>query len=130
LSKIRDLSTILEDRRRKEQLKLNTQRVDSLRRVLQCSLCCLRCTMCGAPMETQGNSACECSVMEAFILCPGCRAEFEDYAKAVKEEPIETLFWHNEDWKRFWSAWLAYQEALFAFRKSTRLGGFSDNVNK
>jgi hypothetical protein len=130
LSKIRDLSSILEDRRRKEQLKLNTQRVDSLRRVLQCSLCCLRCSMCGAQMESKGNASCGCSAAETFILCPGCKAEFEDYARSLKGEPIEPLFWHNDDWKRFWSTWVSYQEALFSFRKSTRSGGFPDEVNK
>ncbi len=131
LNKIRDLSTILEDRRRKEQLKLNTQRVESLRRVLQCSLCCLRCSMCGAQLETQGNASCQGTTADKTLnLCPGCKAEFEDYSRSLKGEQIEPLFWHNDDWLRFWSAWLSYQEALFSFRKSTQLGGFSDKVNK
>jgi hypothetical protein len=131
LSKIHDLSGILEDRKKKEQLKLNTRRVESLRRVLQCSLCGFRCPLCGVQLEQTDTASCRCGdIQSPMNLCAGCRAEFEDYMRSLSSGKEGALFWHTDEWRRFWASWLSYQEALLAFRKSKTIKMFTETLKE
>jgi len=55
-----------------------------------------------------------------FHLCESCRAEFEDFLKMKNADEGSQIPWHNKEWKKMWSAWLNYQEAIRKFRNSEK----------
>jgi hypothetical protein len=119
MDKVLNLTGRLEDRKRKQQLASHRQRIETIQRIAQCSSCHLKCAMCGERLK--GNEAPYSPNIPSreFVLCQGCNLEFQDFMEMTKGKEGSGIFWHNKEWRNLWSAWLDYQRAVKAFKKST-----------
>jgi hypothetical protein len=119
MSKVLSISDRLDEKRRREQLERHHSKVETVKRVVQCSACHLKCGMCGIHFDADDSSCCPpFSSSQVFNLCETCRSEFDDYLKMVDGQKGADIFWHSEKWLKLWSAWVEYQEAMAAFRNS------------
>ena len=118
MDKILNLTGRLEDRKRKQQLAVHRQRSETIQRIAQCASCHFKCAMCGNHLK--GNEAIYPSGISSreFVLCQGCDLEFQDFLEMTKGKEGSDIFWHNKEWRNLWSAWLDYQRAVRAFKKS------------
>jgi len=120
MDKIVDIQKRIESRKQKIHLKAYQKRKDALKRITQCSLCYMKCAICGmhldaseygpAPPETSGRE---------FTLCRTCGEELEDFLALSDTDERSQAFWHNSEWEDMWSAWLKYQQAITRFVNST-----------
>ena len=117
MEKVLNITDRLEDKKRKQQLALYRQQVETIQRIVQCASCHLRCAMCGCHLKG-AEASCPVSSSRGFTLCQSCDAEFQDFLKMTKGRRRKDIFWHNQEWLDLWSAWLDYQNALRAFRRS------------
>jgi hypothetical protein len=108
----------LENKRRETQVKVYREKVTTIRKIVQCGSCALRCGMCGQHMEASGACCPRHGGGEPFHLCDACRADFQDYQDRLNGKAGEDLFWHNDEWVALWSAWVRLQEALRRFKDS------------
>ena len=112
--------------REKEKLKERTrylkQKVDTVRRIVQCSTCQFRCSMCGLHCEAFNTSSPKSSSHNGVRLCENCRSEYEDFLKMASKDTESDILWHNKEWMNLWYTWLEYQKALRSFEKSVDFG--------
>jgi hypothetical protein len=119
MSKVLSISDRLDEKRRREQLERHHSKVEAVKRAVQCSSCHLKCAMCGVHFDADDSSCCPpFSSSQDFNLCETCHSEFDDYREIVDGQIGADIFWHNKKWLKLWSAWVAYQEAIVAFRNS------------
>lgn len=112
----------LEERLRRQKEKQLTQekarKLDSLRTVMQCTACHLKCAKCGSQLETPQPRILtpQCTLR----LCPDCWEEFNLYRKIHSGNPEAEgrEYYHNQAWLDLWRSWLEYQERLSAYRNS------------
>ncbi|MFC1532949.1 hypothetical protein ACFLZG_07270 [Thermodesulfobacteriota bacterium] len=115
MEKIVNIRERIENRKNKNRLKQYQNKIDAIQKVTQCSSCNLKCAMCGKyldvkdPFYDPDTSDCE------YTFCESCGGEFEDFLSLSKGEENPQVFWHNKEWKKMWSAWLSYQQAIDDF---------------
>ena len=120
MKKILNITDRLEDRKRTEQIETYRNKFESVQRLLQCSGCHFKCSMCGHHVER--SEATVRSPANDFNLCGNCLAEFEDFLSiSHKDNQKEEIFWHTEEWVELWSSWMKFQRALNGFKASINL---------
>jgi len=130
MEKVLDITDRLEDKRRKKQIETYRDKFEAVQRILQCSACHFKCSMCGRQMKGPELSNPPSPTLADSNLCKSCRSEFEDFLKISEEGQNGTnIFWHNKEWMGFWSSWLEHQKSMVRFRNSinfNRLTGRHD----
>lgn len=116
MKKVLNITNILEGKKKEQQREDFQNRIETLRRVIQCSSCRFKCAMCGLHIEEEDKE--QRNSFPGFNLCSTCRMEFEDFLKRKSSKMNKALFWHTDAWNRLWSCWLEYQKALNDLRNS------------
>jgi len=106
-----------EEKKQKQEVEVHNHKIETMKRIVLCSSCHLRCAMCGEHMEGS-NSCCPNAYQDSLNLCECCRTEFDDFLVNAKGEKGPDIFWHNKEWVRLWSAWLDYRRAIREFKNS------------
>jgi hypothetical protein len=108
----------LEKRRQQQQSTktngLNEEKLEVLKKVLQCARCQLKCSRCGTQIEEPEDR----KPSLPYPLCSGCGDEYEVYLELTKEESGSRRYWHNQEWIEIWRTWLQHQKALDHYRNS------------
>jgi len=113
MNKVLHISDRLQEKKRREQARDHRGRVETLQKVVHCSACQLKCSMCGRNMEGEALPSLD------FYLCEICRTEFQDFEEIMaKGEDSSGIFWHNKEWIKLWSSWLDFRRSIVAFRDS------------
>jgi hypothetical protein len=84
--------------------------------------------MCGSHLERADSSCPPILSVEDFNLCPSCQSEFDDYLRFSQGGERAHAFWHNNEWRELWSAWLNYQKAIRNFRRSPEFEDLVEEV--
>ncbi|UCE82337.1 MAG: hypothetical protein JSV47_11565 [Deltaproteobacteria bacterium] len=109
----------LEKRRQQQQDEkedaLHGEKIDVLKKILQCARCQLKCSRCGTQIEETGE---EKHSKLPYPLCSGCGEEYEVYLNLLRGELSAGRYWHNEEWMKLWHTWLQHQQALDHYRNS------------
>ncbi len=120
MKKILNITDRLEDRKRTEQIETYRSKFESVQRLLQCSGCHFKCSMCGHHVER--SEATVKPPVGNFNLCANCSAEFQDFLNISKNDTQkEEIFWHTEEWVELWATWMTFQRALNRFKESINL---------
>jgi hypothetical protein len=114
MTKIVDMQHQIQKKRQKELLEKYKGRVETVQKMIQCSSCHFRCSMCGMQLEKSHGV----KSSPGLTFCEGCRQEFEEYQDISKGKKQPEVFWHNADWLNVWSSWLSYRRAISAFMNS------------
>ncbi|MBN1105686.1 MAG: hypothetical protein JXL84_19920 [Deltaproteobacteria bacterium] len=118
MKKIVRLEDRIESKKQKERLERYRGKMGTIQKLLQCSSCHLKCAMCGAQIQSP-EAGCHAHPGSGRLqFCQCCREEFQEFISITKGQREPTLFWHNEEWKAMWSAWLEYRKAMTAFLRS------------
>ena len=118
MEKILNITNRIEEKKQKEQIKTYRHKIETVQKVIQCSLCHFKCAMCGYHLESTDQSPSQVSSLPDLFLCENCRDEFEDFSKMKSEKRGSDIRWHNKEWINLWSAWLDYQHAIRGFKDS------------
>jgi hypothetical protein len=118
MKKVLDITDRLEGKKRRERNAAHRDRIEGIQRIVQCSSCQLRCSLCTRHLDSSEAVAAPPSATIRFTLCTSCRVEFEDFLARKSGDARTDIFWHNREWHTLWSSWMAYQEALQAFRST------------
>lgn len=118
MTKVLHIGDRLKTKESKKRAELYRDRMRSVRRAVQCAFCNLKCSMCGRYLSKEEVSQSLFSSSDGFNLCESCGSEFEDFIRISTTQKTSELFWQKEAWRKLWSAWVDYQEALKAFKDS------------
>ena len=118
MTKILNMQERLESKKQKEQLRRYRGSLETIRKIVQCSSCRLRCAMCGMQIENPEAPDDACLRSSGLTFCSTCRAEYEEFLSISENEKQPTVFWHNKEWRTLWSAWLNYRKAISDFTAS------------
>lgn len=121
MTKLVDITDRLEEKRRGRQVHLHREKLEAIKRIAYCSSCRLRCALCGCTLDGLKEGALPNLASPHLNLCESCRSDFEDFLDTVSRQKSPQLPWHNEQWKKLWSAWLEYQRAVREFRNSSEV---------
>jgi len=109
----------LEKRRQRQKnekaVELRDEKIDVLKKILQCARCQLRCSRCGAQIQETGENK---HTELPYPLCAGCGDEYGVYVKLRGGELTAGRYWHNSEWIEVWQTWLKHQQALDQYRDS------------
>ena len=94
---------------------LSNEKIDVLKKILQCARCQLKCALCSAQIEESGEVR---RSKLPYPLCSGCGEEYEVYVKLCNGESTVGRYWHNREWMGVWRTWLRHQQALDRYRDS------------
>ena len=119
MKKVLHITQRLEDKKRRALIESHKERIETLKRVVQCASCPFKCAMCGSHLRDDGEPPPARVTPLDLPLCESCREEFEAFLayKAGKRDPH--AFWHNEAWARLWSTWFDYQQAVRGLKYSS-----------
>ena len=112
MDKIVNLTDRIESEKQKQKLVQFHGKVEAIQKVTQCVSCHFRCASCGQYLHEIEEAQSSSLSGHGYILCEGCKGEFEDFLSLSRNEKHSGLFWHNKEWKEMWSAWASYQEAI------------------
>ena len=118
MNKVHDIADRREEKKREKEVYAHRHKLGTLQRIVQCASCHFRCAMCSYHLEASDSSHPSDSSSTDFNLCESCRAEYEDFLKMKDTHDESHIPWHNDEWKKMWSAWLEYQLAIRKFRDS------------
>ena len=109
----------LEKRRQRQQREktngLNEEKLEVLKKVLQCARCQLKCSRCGTQIEEVEDRK---HSPLPYPLCCGCGDEYKVYLELNMGESGAGRYWHNQEWIEIWRTWLQHQKALDQYRNS------------
>lgn len=129
MKKIINLEERIENRKQREKLERYRGKAETVQKILQCSSCNLKCAMCGIQIE-DFHSGCCAAGPQGLRFCECCREEFEEFLAVKNGKKTPDLFWHNNEWKEMWSAWLDYRKALTAFLRSAEFKLLMEELNE
>ncbi|MCD4715769.1 MAG: hypothetical protein K8R45_03385 [Desulfobacterales bacterium] len=118
MTKVLNIEDRLEEKKRKKEVYDHRHKLGTLQRVVQCASCHFRCAMCSYHLEASDSPYPPNSSSADFHLCESCRSEFEDFLKMKDPNEGSHIPWHNKEWKKMWSVWIDYQQAIREFRNS------------
>jgi len=118
MTKVLNIADRLEEKKLKQEIYAHRHKLGTLQRIMQCASCHFRCAMCSYHLEAADSHNQPASPSADFHLCESCRAEFEDFLKMKNANEGTHILWHNKEWKKMWSAWLDYQQAIRRFKIS------------
>jgi hypothetical protein len=109
----------LEKRRQQQQSEktngLTEEKLEVLKKVLQCARCQLKCSRCGTQIEQPEDR--QHSPLP-YPLCSGCVDEYKVYLELTEGASGGKSYWHNQEWIEIWRTWLQHQKALDHYRNS------------
>jgi Pyruvate/2-oxoacid:ferredoxin oxidoreductase delta subunit len=114
---VADIIDLEKRRQHQENDKANAlrrEKIDVLKKVLQCARCQLKCSRCGVQIDESDQNN---EPKLPYPLCSGCGDEYEAYLKLRSGEFAER-YWYNEEWMEVWQTWLKHQKALDQYRDS------------
>ncbi len=131
MNKVLNITSRLEDKKRKHQIEIYRDKIETVQRFVQCSSCHFKCAMCGHHFEnTESIYPPSSSPSPGFYLCESCRAEFEDFLKITSGKKGSDVFWHNKEWVKLWSSWLDFRQAIGDFKNSAEFEQITKNFDK
>jgi hypothetical protein len=92
----------------------SVEKIASVKKILQCTMCMLKCTKCGTQTDVSEPSSDELP----FRLCPDCKEEYQEYRARLTGNETSSRYWHNREWMAVWDAWIRYQESLKRYTES------------
>ena len=96
---------------------LRQRKIESLRRIFQCTRCMLKCAKCGTQLDSEPEEPARYATPYPF--CSNCREEYTEYReRANGEHRNPKYYWHNETWLKVWESWLEHQSWLDRYRQS------------
>jgi hypothetical protein len=108
-----------EKRRQQQQSEktngLTEEKLEVLKKVLQCARCQLKCSRCGTQIEQPEDR--QHSPLP-YPLCSGCVDEYKVYLELTEGASGGKSYWHNQEWIEIWRTWLQHQKALDHYRNS------------
>jgi hypothetical protein len=103
----------------KKDALIRKQKIQSVRKTLQCTQCAFKCERCGIHIdpashypEDQRHSTIP------YRFCESCSEEYNAYIQHLKGDGDPDAYWHNEAWLDLWRCWINYQSALDGYLKS------------
>lgn len=118
MDKVLSINERLKDKKRKRNEEFHRKRMETVRRIVQCSSCHLTCAMCGSHMEAPDQCCPPSSSSPALNLCEFCQAEYSDFLDVSKLDKNPEIMWHNKEWIALWSSWENYRDAIRTFGNS------------
>ena len=115
MTNVFDIGHVREEKDRARHARSTRRKIETVRRLVQCTSCRFRCAMCGDRSE---DDVPETASGSEFTLCAGCREEYEAFLALSDGKDASDAFWHNEAWYALWGAWADYQRAIKAFKNS------------
>ena len=108
MEKVVDITQKLKQKQR--PLPLQEERLEALRRTVNCFLCLFRCSMCGARINQP--------VENIINLCPSCDSEYKDFLAHKKGEVQVLQSYQDKNWLKLWETWEAFREAIIKYKLS------------
>ena len=110
--KARDLKSL-------QHADLRKRKIESLRKIFQCTRCMMKCTKCGVQLQSEDHAEAP-RYATPYHFCSGCRGEYEEYRRRLEGgDPSEVdFYWHNDAWMEVWRTWLEHQRTLDLYRQS------------
>jgi hypothetical protein len=103
------------------------RKIEALRKIFQCTRCMVKCSKCGAQIDSQAEERSRFAA--PYNFCRSCRQEYEEYrALADGKQPDSEFYWHNSAWMRVWESWLKHQQTLDQYRQSKEFLQLLDEV--
>ncbi|MCE5244676.1 MAG: hypothetical protein ABFD98_09230 [Syntrophobacteraceae bacterium] len=96
---------------------LRQRKIDSLRKIFQCTRCMMKCAKCGSQMEGEQDGLSRFA--SPYPFCANCLEEYREYReRTAGRVPAFSYYWHNEAWLKVWESWLEHQKQLDRYRQS------------
>lgn len=130
MDKIVNIEERLASRKQERELEERRGRIGAIQRLIQCSSCHFRCTLCGQHVSESGCSTEGSSPAFGFVFCDGCGAEFEEFLAVSRGEKSPEVSWHNKQWVKMWSTWLDYRQSINGFVGSPEFKSLLDEFNR
>ena len=113
--------------RSERETSIRQRKIEALRKIFQCTRCMVKCSKCGAHIDSQAE---ECARFAApYSFCKSCRQEYEEYRARVGGNQADCdCYWHNSTWMQVWETWLQHQKALDQYRQSKEFLQLLDEV--
>lgn len=93
------------------------RKIESLRKIFQCTRCLLKCAKCGTQLDMQGSA--QSRYATPYPFCNNCKEEYDEYRARVEGGKNSSKhYWHNENWMQVWDSWLKHQQCLDTYRQS------------
>jgi len=103
------------------------RKIEALRKIFQCTRCVVKCSKCGAQIDSQAEEFAKFAAPYSF--CKSCRLEYEEYRARVGGNRADPdCYWHNSTWMTVWESWLQHQQALDQYRQSKEFLQLIDEV--
>jgi DNA replicative helicase MCM subunit Mcm2 (Cdc46/Mcm family) len=102
-------------------------KIEALRKIFQCSRCVVKCSKCGAQVDSQEYVR----FAAPYNFCKSCMQEYEEFrARAGGNHADSDCYWRNSAWMRVWETWLKHQDALDQYRQSKEFLQLMDEVEQ
>ena len=110
----------IEVAREKKAAVRRQQKAVTVRRVLQCTSCSLKCEKCGTQIEPGAAGTSESCPHSRFPykFCEACKDEYQDYIERLQGRGDPDCYWHNDEWLDAWRKWIDYQGSVDRYVKS------------
>lgn len=93
------------------------RKIESLRKIFQCTRCLLKCAKCGTQLDMQSSA--QSRYATPYPFCTNCKEEYDEYRARVEGgKSSSKRYWHNENWMQVWDSWLQHQQCLDTYRQS------------
>jgi len=128
-----DMAEILEFGKKAENFKwerdnaLRHLKIEALRKIFQCSRCMVKCSKCGAQVDSQEYVR----FAAPYNFCKTCRKEYEEFrARTGGNQADSDCYWRNSAWMKMWETWVQHQEALDQYRQSKEFLQLMEDVEQ
>ena len=119
MNNILNITEHLQEKKRRKREEICRDRLETVRRVVQCAACPFKCAMCGQHLQDDDLPCPAISPQSGHPLCESCHAEYQDFLRESRGgKEADDIVWHNQEWVALWAAWLEFQRALQAFSHS------------
>jgi len=127
MADILEFSKKAENLRSERDLTVRQLKIESLRKIFQCSRCVVKCAKCGAQIESQAFDR----FAVPYSFCKSCMNEYEEYrTRAAGTEAESECYWRNSAWMKIWETWVQHQKAIDQYRQSKEFLQLMDEVEK
>lgn len=117
------MANIIEFGRKVQSLKsmkdtsLRQKKLESLKKIFQCTRCMMKCAKCGAHIERDKEDSRRFATPYPF--CRNCQEEYQEYReRSDGTQGNPNYYWHNDDWMEVWKTWIEHQKSLDRYKSS------------
>ncbi len=113
--------------RSERETSIRQRKIETLRKIFQCTRCMVKCAKCGAQIDSPAE---ECTRFAApYTCCTSCQQEYEEYRNRIEGNRADSdCYWQNSTWMHVWETWLQHQKALDQYRQSKEFLQLLDEV--